>query len=405
MICALFFSLFQQSTPIEVDAATRARILQHSPLPAPQADPTNRVADDPDAMRLGWALFYDTRFSKDGSVSCATCHDPSKAFSDGRTISRGMSDGNRNTPSLYNVAQQRWLFWDGRADSTWAQALQPMEMAHEMSGSRASIVATIAGDEILKTNYERVFGAIALEPGEALDRIYANLGKSIAAFERKLVSNNSEFDRYVRALREQGVTAAPSAKRDPSANDALANSDYPLAARRGLALFVGRANCRLCHSGPLFSDGEFHDIGVPNPLDALRPDPMRRRGLDLLAQDPFRASGIFSDAPDGEKARELSRLVVSSESYGQVRTPSLRNVARTAPYMHAGQLATLSDVMHFYSTRAGARASGHHQETILKPLHLSDDEVADLIAFLETLTDESLPDVYKRAPAKSALSR
>jgi cytochrome c peroxidase len=382
--------LAQAVAPPPFDATTRARILQHSPLPAPPADPTNRVADDADAMRLGWALFYDARLSQNGSVSCATCHDPSKAFSDGRAVARGMSDGTRNTPSLYNVAHQRWLFWDGRADTSWSQALQPMEGAHELGGTRSNVLAAVGRDELLSASYERVFGALTTDTPAAIDRAYANVGKTIAAFERKLVSNDSDFDRFVRALRD---------------DDAAALARYPQAARRGLELFVGRGNCRLCHSGPLFSDGEFHDIGVPSRGDPQRPELMRKAGLEALAKDPFRSCGPFSDAPDCDRARELGQLAVTPELYGAVRTPSLRNVARTAPYMHAGQFATLDDVLRFYSTREGARAAGHHGETILKPLNFTPEESADLAAFLATLTDESLADAYKRAPPRSALAR
>jgi cytochrome c peroxidase len=386
----LVLVLAQAEAPPAIDATTRARILQHSPLPPPPVDPTNRVADDPDAMRLGWALFYDARLSKDGSTSCATCHDPARAFADGKAIARGLSDGTRNTPSLYNVAHQRWLFWDGRADTTWSQALQPLEGAHELGGTRSNVLGVIGRDELLNASYARVFGKLATETPEAVDRAYANVGKAIAAFERKLVSNDSEFDRFARALRE---------------DDAAKIAVYPPAARRGLELFVGRANCRLCHSGPLFSDGEFHDVGVPSRTDASRPEPMRKHGIELLAQDPFRSSGPFSDDPQCDRAKELAQLANTSELYGAVRTPSLRNVARTAPYMHAGQLATLDDVLRFYSTRQGARAAGHHGETILKPLNLTPAELADLAAFLGTLTDESLADAYKRAPTKAALAR
>lgn len=386
----LLLALAQGSAPVELDATTRARILQHSPLPAPQADPTNRVAEDPDAMRLGWALFYDPRLSKDGSIACSTCHDPKQAFADGRAVSKGLGEGDRNAPSLYNVAQQRWFFWDGRADSAWAQALQPLRRGDEMGATPEHVLGVLASDEILRANYERVFGPLQRDTEEQRRLGLANVGKSIAAFERKLVSADSAFDRFVRALR---------------AGDTATEQTYPLAARRGLALFVGRANCRLCHAGALFSDGEFHDVGVPSRTDATRPDPMRHAGLKAVLADPFRASGPFSDDPRGARALELDQLVVSSESYGQVRTPSLRNVARTAPYMHAGQFATLPDVLRFYSDRAGALAARHHGESIVKPLNLSDGEIADLLAFLETLTDESLPDVYQRAPARALLGR
>lgn len=389
--CAVLFALVacaQTTTPAVVfDEPTLARILQHAPLTAPPADPTNRVADDPHAARLGQALFYDARLSKNGQVSCATCHDPALAFSDGRALARGMGTSTRNAPSLYNVAWQRWLFWDGRADSTWAQALQPLESATELGGDRTAIVALIASDVDLRANYERVFGTLANSNANEIDRAFANAGKSIAAYERRLVSNDSSFDRFARALRNK---------------DAAARARYSEAAQRGLALFVGRGNCRLCHAGPLFSDGEFHDVGIP-PLKGVEPNnPSRFAGVAALARDPFRASGAFSDAPDGEHARELATLTSTSELFGQVKTPSLRNVARTAPYMHQGQFATLDEVLRFYSTREGALPPSHHGESILKPLDFSAAEVADLKAFLETLTDESLPDELRRAPSRAA---
>lgn len=378
---ALLLILAQAAPAPEFDFKTRERILQHSPLPPPPPDPTNRVADDPRAAELGQSIFYDARFSKDGSVSCATCHAPAQAFTDGRAVSRGLADGTRNAPSLYNVAQQRWLFWDGRADSVWAQALEPLQDADEMGNTPEGILRVIDTDERLRAAYERVFGGLAATSPEERQRGLVNVGKALAAFQRRLVSAGSPFDRYASAMR---------------ANDLAAQNAYPPAARRGLALFVGRGNCRLCHAGPLFSDGEFHDIGIPERDGSTTPAPHRHAGLAVLLTSPFRASGPCSDSPDSTRARELASLAVTPELYGQVRTPSLRNVARTAPYMHAGQFATLADVLAFYSTRTGARPPGHHGESILAPLHFTPTELADLHAFLETLTDESLPDTYKQ---------
>jgi cytochrome c peroxidase len=161
------------------------------------------------------------------------------------------------------------------------------------------------------------------------------------------------------------------------------------AAQRGLKLFVGRAGCRLCHPGPRFTDDEFHDLGLAPRGGGTRRDPGRYGGLELLLQDPFRASGRYSDAPDGARARELEHLVAAQETWGQFKTPSLRNVARTAPYGHDGKFAALEDVLRFYSTLEGA-ASGHHGERVLRPLGLDEREIADLVAFLGALTDESL---------------
>lgn len=394
------------------DARTLARVLQHSPLPKPPADPTNRVADDPRAARLGQALFYDTRLSADGRIACATCHEPTRAFTDGRAVAVGIGTGTRNVPTIRNVVHQRWFFWDGRADSAWSQALHPLEDPLEMGTDRRAILRVIGSDASMRSEFEALFGALPPleriernernERGErsgldehdaraadvAVDRAFAGVGKALAAYERSLTGGDSEFDRFVAALR---------------AGDAPGIARYPLAARRGLALFVGRADCRACHAGPLFSDGEFHDVGVPARAGtagaAAARDPGRRAGIELLRADPFRSSGAYSDAPDGERAREVEDLVTGPERHAQMRTPSLRNVARTAPYMHAGQFATLRDVVTFYSTRAGAAPTGHHVESILRPLDLAPGEIDDLIAFLGTLDDAEPPSELLRAPA------
>jgi cytochrome c peroxidase len=383
----------------DLDPKTVERILQHSPLPPPPADPTNRVADSPDAARLGRFLFFDTRLSRNGAIACATCHDPKQGFADGKPMAQGLGTVKRHAPSLWNVAQQRWLFWDGRADSLWSQAPQPIENDVEMGGDRLAIAKLVAGDDALRAGYERVFGtppdlsdtarfpahakpegdaasawdAMGPADQDAVSRVFANVGKSLEAFERKLVSDRSRFDFFAKALREHDVEA---------------QKQYPESALRGLVLFEGRANCRLCHAGPLFSDGEFHNIGVPT-LDKSPPrDPGRREGIQKLARDPFNAAGPFSDDPRGPRAQEMTQLSSNAETWGQFRTPSLRNVARTAPYMQQGQFATLDDVLHYYSTLEGSVPAGHHGEQVIQPLHLTDVEIADLRAFLETLTDE-----------------
>lgn len=400
---------------VEFDAALRARILQHSPLPAPPKSPSNRYADDENAALFGQAMFFDVRLSKNGQHACATCHDPTKAFADGRSLAQGAQLGRRHSPSLYNVAQQRWLFWDGRADSAWSQALQPIENDLELDGDRVAVARLVTGDPLLRAAYERTFGAlpdvsqlpanakpttsaneialanawnsIAAAQREAVNRVFANVGKSLEAYERKLVSADSAFDRFARALAQ---------------NDVEGEQLYPESAKRGLALFDGKANCRLCHAGPLFSDGEFHNIGVPT-LDKKPPrDAGRREGIERLQRDPFNAAGSFSDDPDGEHAREISQLAATADTWGQFRTPSLRNVARTAPYMHQGQFATLADVLHYYSTLEGTVPAGHHGEQVMKPLSLSADEIGDLKAFLETLTDESLPATLLAPPTRVA---
>ena len=365
------------------DEPDLARTLQHSPLPPLAPDPSNAVADDPRAAQLGQYLFFDAGLSQNGRVSCATCHEPERAFSDGKPVFEGLGRGERNSPTLWNVAYQRWFFWDGRADTLWSQALGPLASPLEMGATPKSVLAHLCGDAELRAAYEALFGALPAESaGEAGERVLVDLGKCFEAFERRLVTRSSPFDRYVAALR---------------ANDAEAAARYPAAARRGLALFDGRAGCRSCHPGPLFSDGEFHNLGVPRRGGPS--DPARFAGIGTLLASRYRCDGRFSDAPRNAQAEELAALVRSSESWGAFRTPSLRNVARSAPYMDRGQFATLREVLEFYSELKEAVPAGHHGETVLKPLHLAPPELDDLLAFLETLSDDPPdPQLISRPP-------
>jgi cytochrome c peroxidase len=399
-------------TPQEV-----RRILQHSPLPTPPPDPTNAFADNADAAALGARLFEDKKLSRDGSVSCTTCHDPQRAFTDGRRVARGLRDGVRNTPTLLNAAHFSWYFWDGRSDSLWSQALHPLENDAEMGGSRVDIARRVAGEPDLRRRYEATFGplpdlsdpqrfppgarpgtranasqpvrdaadaawnAMAAEDREAVTRVFVHVGKALAAFQRTLVSRESPFDRFAARLRE----AAASGGGD---GIAVESADFPPAAQRGLRLFIGPGNCRSCHSGPLFSDGEFHAVRVP-PADGFSPDdPGRFAGLRAACADEFAGGCVWSDDP-AFGATKLSRVRASPELWGLYKTPSLREVARTAPYMHQGQFETLDRVIRHYSTFENALPLGHHPtEITLQPLNLSEPEIAELIAFLETLSSD-----------------
>ncbi|MCG3129201.1 MAG: Cytochrome c551 peroxidase [Phycisphaerae bacterium] len=393
------------------------RIFQFSPLPEPPPDPTNRVYDDTAAARLGQFLFYDERLSGNGKISCATCHDPERAFTDGRSVFVGVAEGTRNTPGLLNVAQQRWFFWDGRADTLWAQALQPIENPIEMDGARVAIVRLLLSDASLRAAYERVFGGIpvalasadlppAARPAaapagdarqrawaalssprqEAINRVFTNVGKAIAAYERRLVGGHSPFDRYVKALRD---------------NDAAGLDALSAEARRGLRIFIGEGNCRMCHHGPNFSDGEFHSVQVPPRGGGPPSDPGRYDGAARVVADEFNALGRYSDAPDGPAAEKLRRLRNTPENWGLFKTPSLRNVARTAPYMHQGQFAALDDVLDHYSNIDRAPVFGHHKrETVLQPLRLSEADHKALRAFLESLSDEAPDAALTTRPAE-----
>jgi cytochrome c peroxidase len=378
------------------------KILQHSPLGPPPADPTNLVADRPEAAHLGQALFFDARFSKTGTVACSTCHLPSRGFTDGK----GLPDVfpiDRNVPSLWNVSYNRWFFWDGRSDSLWSQALKPLENPKEQGGTRLQFAHLVLQDPRLRDLYERVFGPIGslddpkrfppaggplcrpeggtlhlawmsmTEPDrDLINRVFANLGKAIAAYERRLVSRRSPFDIFVEGVREADATKL----------SALSSK-----ARKGLKLFVGRGNCRLCHSGPTFTDGEFHNLGIP----AVRGGPTADRysAIGELRRDPFNAKGSFSDDPAGGGLK-LDYLAINQDLWGQVKTPSLRNVARTAPYMHQGQFKSLPEVVAFYSTLKGMGRAGHHERAILSPVNLTPEESDALVAFLESLTDEKI---------------
>lgn len=387
-------------TPAEVQ-----RILRLAPLPAMPPDESNRVADDPRAAALGRTFFEETRFAPDGAFSCTSCHDPAKGFADGRPVAIGRVERERSAPSLLNVGWQRWLNWDGSADTLWGQALDPIEHPQEIAGDRLSVVRLIHDDATLRGAYEEVFGPLpelawsTLPPRarpwprqlpapaapddlgaawdalpeatrETIDRVFVNVGKAIAAFERTLRTPEAAFDRFVDALRR---------------GDAAADTLLDPAALRGLRLFIGDANCRLCHNGPLFSDGEFHSIGAPLRQGTSPRDPGRFAGAELVVASPFNAAGRFSDDTTGRRAERIRTLARSPETWGQFRTPSLRGVAATAPYMHAGQFATLRDVIRFYSTLEGQVIAGHHRETVLEPLGLTDEQINDMVAFLESL--------------------
>jgi cytochrome c peroxidase len=401
------------SVAAEFDDLELRRILQLSPLGPPPRD-SSRVADDPRAARLGQFLFFDPRLSGSGSVSCATCHDPSRGFADGRPLPAGAGAGARHTPSLWNVAYNRWYFWDGRADSLWAQALEPIERASELGGSRLQAARLVHHDPALSHAYGEVFGPVpelgdprrfparggprsndpaevaawegmAEEDRAAVNEVFVNAGKAIGAYERLLVSRRAPFDIFVEGLRLRG---------EARMQQALAP-----AARRGLRLFVGRAGCRSCHGGPNFTDGEFHDLGVPSRSPGAPGEAGRFAGVRLLRLDPFNAAGPWSDDPGGPAAERLEVLAERPEAWGQWKTPTLRNVARTAPYLHQGQFRALAQLLEYYSTLRGSAFGGHHRETVLRPLALAPDEVGDLIAFLESLTDEEIDPALKRRPA------
>lgn len=373
-----------------------------SPAPRPAPDSTNRVDGVPAAIALGSALFFDARLSGGGRFSCASCHEPARGWSDGKRVAIGAGTGIRNTPSLWNVAAQRWFFWDGRADSLWSQALKPIERDVEMAGSRLHVAHLLAGDRALRGLYEPLFGALpdlsdarrfppsggpqardeqgqlrwwAMDGDDrdAVNRIFANVGKALAAFEATLTTGPTPFDRFVAE-----VSAGVAQPRAVSAS-----------AQRGARLFIGRGNCVLCHAGPLLTNFEFHDTRLPRRAGAP-PDDGRQLAMTSLAEDEFVAPGPYSDDPAGRRAQQLFFLDAEAGSRGHFRTPPLRNVALTAPYGHQGQFATLREVVQHYNRLddAAEPADPNHVESLIRPLGLTEDEVDDLLAFLDSLTSD-----------------
>jgi cytochrome c peroxidase len=359
-------------------------------LPPLPPDPSNRYADDPVAAAgLGHKLFFDTRFSANGEVACATCHLPEKDFQDGLALGEGVGVANRRTMPLAGTAYSPWLFWDGRADSQWAQALGPLENPVEHGGNRTYFVHLIA--ELYRAEYEALFGpmpdvshlprlagpvddpavqtaweAMTPEDQEAVNRVFANMGKAIAAYERHLLPGPSRFDAYAQAL----IGGDARAMRAALTPDEVA----------GLRLFIGEANCIQCHNGPLFTNNDFHNTGVPAASD-LPEDTGRAAGAQLVLADPFNCLGSYSDADESQCA-ELRFMVAEGEQLlRQYKPPSLRNVGDRDPFMHAGQFLTLGEVLIHYNVAPAAPAG----ESELEPLRLNTDEMMQLIVFLRAL--------------------
>ena len=355
---------------LDFTAAEERLILRHGPWPPVlRHDPSNRVSGKPAAIAFGRALFFDPRLSLSGAVSCATCHPPDRAWTDGLPRSRGQRVVDRNAPGLFNLRFNRWFGWDGAQDSLWAQNLRPLLDRREMGVGPGGAARLVRSDRELSCFYRRAFGAA---PGADDARIFVDLGKALAAFLETVVTGRTPFDDFRDAL---------------ARNDAAGRARYPAAARRGLRLFVGRGNCAFCHFGPAFTNGEFADAGVPHFVESGRVDPGRHGGIRKLRRSPYTLLGRFNDDPLRSTAAGTRHVRLRQSNFGEFRVPGLRNVALTAPYMHAGSHETLDDVADHYSTIDEERlhAGG---ERILRRLDLSARERADLVAFLETLTEK-----------------
>lgn len=338
-------------------------------LPPLPPDPSNRYGDDSRAADLGHRLFFDTRLSANGAVACATCHIPELAFTDGRKVSQGIGPTTRNAPTIVGAAYSPWFFWDGRKDSQWSQALGPFENPAEHGMTRSRVVDLMRKVPDYRRRYTRIFGALPVRGDEAgVSRAFANLGKAIAAYERKLLPGPSKFDRYVAALLRDRLPA-----------DAAAFSLDEVA---GLRVFIAdnQGRCLRCHNGPLFANSHFHNIGVdgPGPREA---EQGRLTGIQTALSDEFNCLGKYSDAPASACAELRFARRAGKELAGAFKPPTLRNLARTAPYMHTGQFESLDAVLWHYRDRPAAQVGGTELET----LTMANAQFEQLNAFLLTL--------------------
>lgn len=368
-------------------------------LDAPPPDPSNRFADDAAAASLGEALFFDRRLSANAQVACSTCHEPAHSFTDRRRVGRGLAMGNRRTMPIQPAIYSAWQFWDGRADSLWAQALGPVENPAEHGFTRTQVVRVLSAH--YRARYEATFGPLpdvsslqryparatplgdtaarvawdrmTPEDRAVIDGVFAKFGKSLAAYERTLRMRPTRFDDYVAGL------SGRRARRKRFSADEVA----------GLKLFIGQGRCLQCHNGPLLTNQGFANTGVAATREQSS-DLGRATGIRTALSDPFNCRGLFSDS-DGGPCDELDFAVVDSPEHRRAfKVPSLRGVAQRAPFMHAGQLATLEAVVDHYN-RAPPAPDGVSQ---IEPLNFTPLQRRQIVAFLKTLNER--PDTVGR---------
>lgn len=357
-------------------------ILSHGPWPPDlKPDPSNRVSGQSAAIALGRQLFADTRLSIGRNRSCATCHDPKRAFTDGLTRSVGIARLDRNAQSLFNLRLNRWFGWAGKSDNLWAQSLHPIIDRRELGASAALVAERIAADRVLAASYHQVFGTQVT--ADTPETVLVHVAKALAAFQETLATGKTPFDHFRDAL---------------AAGDHAARAHYPVSAQRGLKLFMGKGKCRFCHFGPNFTNGEFHDIGLTFFIEKGRVDPGRYGGIKAVKSSRFNLLGAYNDDPSRSTAGPTRHVALLHRNWGEFRVPSLRNVADTAPYMHNGSHATLIDVVRHYSEIDEERLHTEG-ERLLRPLRLTPAEIEDLVMLLQSLSvagDFSTGQIYKR---------
>jgi cytochrome c peroxidase len=410
----LFFVACSKNAPDSGDASfefstTEMALLgRHQFDISPPPDTSNAVADNEAAAKLGQYLFFDTGLSSNGEVNCATCHQPEHGFSDPEVLSTAIGTTQRHSPTIVNTAYNRWFYWDGRCDTLWCQATGPLEAPYEQGTNRLAVAHHLFSDSDLSAAYTTIFGPfpdlsdtdrfpanarpvtddeedpshIAWTSMNAADQVaattvFVNAAKAIAAFERTLIQRNSDFDEMLDAFVDG----------DSSGGATLTDS-----AKRGATMFVGDGMCWACHAGPTFTNMEFHNVALPEVAEIDNQSTGRYDGIAALLANPFNSMGQYSD-DDSDADLKLTHLVHSLEEVGTFKTPGLRNLMDTAPYMHGGHFESLTGVVRHYNEMDDPPPIGHREELLL-PRGWSDAEVADLVAFLESLQgqpiDESL---------------
>ena len=330
------------------------------PVPVPADNPIT-----PDKVKLGDKLFHDTRFSSTGEVSCATCHEKAKGFTDGLPVSEGINKlrGTRNAPTVINAAYLHTQFWDGREPSLEAQSAGPFVNPVEMAlPNHEPILKIVRTDPEYMDLFQKVFA----KTGNRITM--KEVEQAIASFERTLIAGNSPFDRYFYGGDKKAMSPA---------------------AIRGLDVFINQGRCVSCHvieqTQALFTDNRFHMIGsgakqMPKNLDDLAAavEDVKKRGTDIA---------VLSN----EKTSSLGRYAVTRDltDIGAFKTPTLRNIALTAPYLHDGSLKTLEEVIQFYNNGGREKETDPVPELLsggIRPLNLSKEQEADLVEFLKALT-------------------
>ncbi len=362
-------------------------------------DETNNLDGNSEAIEFGKALFFNHALSPN-AIACSTCHVPNLGFGDGLVQAFGADVTPRHSPTLFDLAQHTWFRWDGGCDSLWCQAIGPLESPTEMNGSRTFVVDAIQNTPTLKEQYESLFDslpsvdgidlsakptpvpspandhweALSTEKQHAITEALINVVKSIAAYEATIQSQPTVFDDFINEMV------------DPESTEEEALSLLTSQEELGLRLFIGEGRCHLCHNGPTLSNDGFHNIGLGSREWLLDTDIGRYDGITALQESDFHSGGIWSDAPNGVLAERVNRLVQSTEQLGQFKTPTLRNLFQTAPYMHGGHFDDLDAVLEHYSTLEESTTQGHSDET-LKPLNWTTKEKEAVIAFLRLLDD------------------